>query len=328
MTVPGVSVPGSAGTGSEPVPVPVTVVPPEVGPRTGQVATVQRGPVARWLLVTKPGIIVLLLVTTVAGILATGQAVTAGVFAWTLVAGALCAASATTLNSWLDTEMDRVMLRTRRRPLAVGEVPPRGVLALGLVLGVSSVLAFAVFVNPLSAVLGLVAIVYYVAFYSLYLKRHTWHSVVIGGAAGAFPPLIGWVAVTGAIEPGGVFLFLIVFFWTPPHAWALTLLMEEDYRAAGVPMLPVALGAAETRRQILLSTVALVAITLLPGTLGIFGWFALVSAGVLGAWMLADAARLYRRGTEEAARALYRNSSLYLALLMLAIVLDRTVLLA
>jgi protoheme IX farnesyltransferase len=282
------------------------------------------GVAERYLLLTKPGIIALLLVTTLGGMLATGQLPGWGLAIATLVAGGLCAASATTLNSWLDWDIDQLMARTQRRPLPRGLVSRPAALLFGLGLGALSMVVFLVWVNPLSALLGLVALAYYVVIYSRVLKKTTYHNVVIGGAAGAFPPLIGWTAVTNSIDPGAVFLFLIVFFWTPPHAWALTLLMKDDYRKAGVPMMPVVLGEHETYRQISLYTVSLVAITIIPATLGLFGSVYLVAALLLGGIHLGYALLLQVRPTGKRELGLYRYSSLYLALLMLALVADRT----
>ncbi len=162
----------------------------------------------------------------------------------------------------------------------------------------------------------------------MYLKRRSLHNVVVGGAAGALPPLIGWTAVTGAIEPGALFLFLIVFFWTPPHAWALTLLMKEDYERAKIPMLPVALGEPETRSQILLYTISMLAITIIPGALRLFGLFYLGVAVVLGLVFLGFAIALQRRPSFKRVIGLYRFSSIYLALLFLALAIDANFLIA
>lgn len=279
-------------------------------------------------MLTKPGIIVLLLVTTLGGMLAAPGELTLSLVLWTMLGGALCSASATTLNSWIDFDIDAVMKRTRKRPLPTHQISRAGAFALGLSLGVASVVVFAVFVNAISAILGTLALLYYVVFYSGYLKRSSVHNVVIGGVAGAFPPLIGWTAVTGALDPAGLFLFLIVFFWTPPHAWALTLLMQDDYRAARVPMMPVALGEQETHRQIYLYSISLLAVTIIPAALRLFGpiyfGFALVLGGLLVLYSLV----LYRNSSFQRQLRFYRFSTLYLALLFLGLVLDKAIVIA
>lgn len=279
-----------------------------------------------YFVLTKPGINSLLLVTTLGGMLAarSGQ-LSFGLIFWTLIGGALCAAGAMTLNSFLDWDIDQVMTRTRRRPVPTGRVSRESAFIFGATLAVLSIVVFVVFVNLISAALATVALVYYVWFYSAYLKRTTYHNIVIGGAAGAFPPMIGWTAVTGVVDPAGLFLFLIVFFWTPPHAWALALLMKDDYFRANIPMLPVVFGETETYRQVLLYSMSMFAITLIPAGMHLFGTVYLVTAVVLGGIFLLYAARLVRRPSQKLVLRLYRYSTIYLALLFLGLVLDKVI---
>ncbi|MBI2912125.1 MAG: protoheme IX farnesyltransferase [Chloroflexi bacterium] len=300
-----------------------------VGPNRGQrpATTDSRvgSALVEYLRLAKPNIMVLLLLTTLAAMLAAGR----GSLSWglalaTLVAGGLASAGAATLNSLLDQDLDAVMARTRGRPLPSGRVSRAGALRAGITFSLLSLVLFIAFVNLTSALLTAVALAYYVLFYSVYLKRRTHQNIVIGGAAGAFPPLIGWTAVTGTVEPEALFLFLIIFFWTPPHAWALTLLAKDDYVRAGIPMLPVARGEPETRRQILLYSISLLALTLIPSGLRLFGPVYLGIALLLGLLFVAMATSLYRSPDLARVRRLYRFSTLYLALFFLGLVLDRT----
>jgi len=285
-----------------------------------------------YVALTKPNIIVLLLVTTLAGMLAAGRGtVSPWLAVATLVGGYLCAGGASALNSYLDRDIDPLMERTRKRPLPSHRVGERQALGFGLLLGVLSIALFASLVDVLSAVLAAVAFLYYVLGYTWYLKRRTPQNIVIGGAAGAFPPTIGWTAVTGSLEPAAVFLFLVVFFWTPPHAWALSLLVKDEYAKAQVPMLPVVAGVRETTWQILLYSVSLVGVTLLPVGLGLFGPLYLGGALALGLPFLAMAWQVHRNCSgklgaepdERLTRRLYKFSTLYLAVYFLVLVLDR-----
>ena len=287
-----------------------------------------RGPGLRVLLayvaLTKPNIIVLLLVTTLAGMLAAGRGTASPwLVVATLGAGYLCAGGASTINSYLDRDIDPLMERTRRRPIPSRRIGARQALWFGLTLGAVSVAIFALFVNVLSAVLAGVAFAYYVLGYTWYLKRRTPQNIVIGGAAGAFPPLIGWTAVTGALEPASAFLFLVIFFWTPPHAWALALLVKDEYGKAQVPMLPVVMGVRETTWQMLLYSVSLLGVTLLPVALGLFGPLYLAGALALGLPFLALAVRVHRKPDLKLTRQMYKYSTVYLALFFLVLVLDR-----
>ena len=273
---------------------------------------------------TKPRIALLLLISTAAGMLAAGN----GSISWEtgvaiLVGGYLCAGGAAAMNCYLDRELDLVMDRTRNRPLPSGQVTPRNALTFSIVISLLSIPLFLV-VSPLIMAIGAVAWVYYVLFYSIFLKRRTSQNIVIGGAAGAFPPMIGWTAVTGSIDISAIFLFLIVFFWTPPHAYALMLALKEDYRRVNVPMLPVVHGDRETGRQIILYSVALMIVTIIPSALGLFGLLYLVTAILLGIILLAMAIRLYHSLGRLWALRLFRYSNFYLALLFLSLVLDRS----
>ena len=259
--------------------------------------------VRAYIALTKPRIIELLLVTTVpAMVLATREVpgIQFGHWAWltlwTLVGGTLAAGSANAINCYLDRDIDELMVRTRRRPLPAHEVDPERAVVFGLVLGVISFVVLAWFVNLLSAFLALLAIAFYVVVYTIVMKRTTPQNIVIGGAAGALPPVIGWAAVTGNVGIPALLLFALVFYWTPPHFWALSLRIRKDYAAAGVPMLPVVRGIPETTRQIGLYAILMVAISLVLWAVARMGWIYLVAAVVLGAIFLRQAYRLWRAG--------------------------------
>jgi len=306
----------------------------DVGERAGGTA---RDTIRAYIALTKPRIIELLLVTTVpAMVLAARGLPPLWLVFWTLVGGSLAAGSANAINCYLDRDIDELMVRTRRRPLPAHEVEPERAVVFGLVLGVVSFVVLAYFVNLLAAFLALLAIAFYVIVYTLLLKRTTPQNIVIGGAAGALPPVIGWAAVTGDIGLPALLLFALVFYWTPPHFWALSLRIAEDYAAAGVPMLPVVRGVPETTRQIGLYTVLLVAISLILFAVARMGLIYLVAAVILGAIFLWQAYRLWRVGTSAAgaaspaastpgAIALYRYSISYLSLLFLAVAVDALV---
>ena len=296
--------------------------------------------VRAYIALTKPRIIELLLVTTVpAMVLATREVpgIELGhwlwLTVWTLVGGTLAAGSANAINCYLDRDIDELMTRTRRRPLPAHQVDPDRAVVFGLVLGAIAVAVLAYFVNLVAAFLGLLAIAFYVVVYTILLKRSTPQNIVIGGAAGALPPVIGWAAVTGDVGIPALILFALVFYWTPPHFWALSLRIRKDYAAAGVPMLPVVKGIAETTRQIGLYTVLMVAISLVLFAVARMGMVYLVAAVVLGALFLRQAWSLWRRGASEeestaGAIRLYRYSISYLTLLFAAIALDTVVLAA
>lgn len=248
----------------------------------------------------------------------------------TILAGIFAAGGASAVNQYIDRDMDGKMQRTARRPIPSGRVEPINALIFGLALIAWSVLILGLRVNWLSAILALIGAVYYVIVYTLILKRNTVLNIVIGGGAGAMPVLVGWAAVTGTLSLEAWLLFAIVFYWTPPHSWALAILVNRDYAAAGVPMMPVARGEDTTRTQILLYSFQLVAITLIPGIallLGsdMLGIFYLISALLLGGGLIYMAWWLIREPTKAVARATYKYSSLYLALLFLAMMIDRLI---
>lgn len=286
-----------------------------------------RRPIPAWadyLALTKPLIAALLLVTTYCAMVVAGGALPpAGLTFWTLLGGALAAGGASALNQVIDADLDRVMTRTAQRPLAAGRVERAAALSFGLVLCVASFYVLALMVNPASALWALVGILYYVIGYTLLLKRATVQNIVIGGGAGAIPPLVGWAAVSGGLSVPALFLFAIVFFWTPPHFWALALLKRQDYARARVPMLPVVWGEAETRRQIFLYTLLVVALSLLLAPANVAGLLFLACAAALGIGLIAAAAWLLAGGGNRAAWRMYRYSSVYLALLFVALAVDR-----
>jgi protoheme IX farnesyltransferase len=226
------------------------------------------------------------------------------------------------LNMWYDADIDAVMSRTARRPIPSGRITPREALAFGLTLSAFSVVILGLAINWFSAGLLAFTIFFYAAIYTMWLKRSTPQNIVIGGAAGAVPPLVGWVATTGSFDPAALYLFAIVFYWTPPHFWALSLRMKDEYAAVGVPMLPVVRGEDETRRQITLYTFLLVAVTFLPFAGQLFDGIYAVCAAILGGWFLWLAVRLQRNPSPASALKLYLFSMLYLALLFGAMVAD------
>jgi protoheme IX farnesyltransferase len=287
-----------------------------------------RETVAAYLNLTKPRVIVLLLLTTLGAMLATGRGMpSVWLVVATLVGGALSAGGANAINCYLDRDIDGLMQRTReRRPLPAGRLEPAHALRFGLLLAGLSFAEMVLGVNLLAAVLSQVALWFYVFVYTRWLKRTTPSNIVIGGAAGAVPPLVGYAAVTGHLGLLAWYLFAIVFFWTPPHFWALALLLKRDYGEARVPMLPVVGGEEETRLQIVLYTVLLVALTLLMVPLQLVGVIYLAAAAVLGAAFLFYALRLLGDPSRSAAARMYAYSLLYLALLFAAVVVDRQVL--
>jgi protoheme IX farnesyltransferase len=279
---------------------------------------VSSGPWRDYVTLTKPRIMTLLLLTGGAGMFVGAQgAPSAGLFAAAMLGLALACGGASALNHVLDADIDRLMgKRTERRPVAAGRVPPARALEFGLVLSALSFVLLASVVNVLTATLALVGNLFYVVVYTRWLKRTTPQNIVIGGAAGAVPPLVGYAAATGNLALPAVWLFLIVFLWTPPHFWALALLIKENYANAGVPMLPVVRGEAETTRQIVVYSAVLVAFTLAVGLS--FGVIYTVAAAVLGAVFLELAWQLRREPTRRRAVVLFHYSLAYLALLFVA----------
>jgi heme o synthase len=279
-----------------------------------------------YLALTKPRIIVLLEVTAAAAMVMAAHG-WPGTWrlAVTLVGGALAAGGANAVNMWFDRDIDRTMHRTRARPIPSGRVGAGAALTFGLGLGAAAFAVFALFANLLAATLATGALLFYVLVYTMYLKRSTIQNIVIGGAAGAVPPLVGWASVTGRLDVTALYLFAVVFYWTPPHFWALSLLMQGDYTRAGVPMLPVVVGSRRARTHIVLWTLILLAVTLLPFLAHSFGWIYLAGAVVLDGILLADAVRLLGDPTPRSASRLFHFSLLYLALLFAAMAVDRVV---
>jgi protoheme IX farnesyltransferase len=270
---------------------------------------------------TKPKVQSLLLFTTVTTMYVAGDP-SLGLVALTCLGGALSAGGAGAINHVIDRDIDRTMSRTANRPVAAGRISPAAGLVYGVALGAAAFVLLAATVNLLAAALSLSGLLGYVFVYTLWLKRTTPQNIVIGGAAGAVPPLVAWAAVTGELAGTPLYLFAIVFFWTPPHFWALSLLMKDDYARAGVPMLPVVRGERETRRQILLYTILLYAVTQLPFCAGAFGMTYLVASVLLGAAFIYGAVRLTRRPERRNALRLYLFSLGYLAALFAAMVAD------
>jgi heme o synthase len=274
---------------------------------------------------TKPRIISLLLVTTVAPMFITPAGLPSlSRVLWVVLAGYLMAGGANTINMWFDRDIDTKMSRTRLRPIPAGRISAGFGLAFGVALGLA---AFAIFwyrVNPLSAWLALAGLLFYVFVYTIWLKRTSPHNIVIGGAAGAFPPLVGWAAMTGRLDLAAIYLFAIVFYWTPPHFWALALIKQSDYAKAGIPMMPVVRGEARTKYEMLVYTLMLLPLTIMPTFFGALGVFYGVAAALLGARLLWYCVRLMReKSVTPVAWQMYRYSLLYLALLFVAMGIDR-----
>ncbi len=280
-----------------------------------------------YLILTKPLIVALLVSTTIAAMfIAQGGMPPLSLLLLTFLGGTLTAAGASALNSYFDRDIDPHMGRTSRRPIPSGKIAPRDALIFALAISALGLAILVLFVNLLSALLALLGLVYYAVLYTLVLKRTTPQNIVIGGAAGALPPLVGWAAVTGQLNLLAIYLFLIIFYWTPPHSWALMLMVKKDYERVQVPMLPVARGEPETRRQIVLYSFLMVAITLVPFSLRDLGLVYFATALVLGSWFVYLAVKLARDQSKRTARRLYHFSNAYLALLFLAMVIDHSVL--
>ncbi len=277
--------------------------------------------VSDYVELTKPKVQSLLLLTTVTTMYVAGDP-SALLVALTCLGGYLSAGGAGAVNHWFDRDIDARMARTSNRPIPSGRVAPGAALLFGCTLAALSFLELSLTVNVLAASLSFAGFLGYVLVYTMWLKRRTPQNIVIGGAAGAVPPLVGWAAVTGSISGTAVILFFIVFFWTPPHFWALSLLMKDEYAKVDVPMLPVVRGEDETRRQILLYTVLLYAVTQLPFCAGGFGAVYLVASMTLGLGFIGGAYRLLRRADRRSALRLYLYSLAYLALLFCAMVAD------
>ncbi len=280
-----------------------------------------------YIALTKPRVVVLLEITAVAAMIMANR----GWPDWSLVAatvigGWLAAAGANAVNCWFDRDIDGAMGRTRNRPLPAGRIEPRQALGFGLALATASFVLLATAVNLLAATLTMAAFLFYVLVYTMWLKRSSMQNIVIGGAAGAIPPLVGWAAVQGRLTITSLFLFAVIFYWTPPHFWALALLVRGDYQRAGVPMLPVVAGERHTRQQIVLYTVVLVLVTILPALTRSFGAVYIAGAAVLNLVLLGCAIDAVRHQSARSARRLFYYSMIYLALLFAVMAVDRILL--
>jgi protoheme IX farnesyltransferase len=308
---------GSTRAGGEQV----SVTPSDARARTMRTAI---GVANDYVTLTKPRIISLLLLTCVATMfVADPGGPPLSVILWTVLGGYLAAGGAGAINHYIERERDARMERTAGRPLASGRIEPRRGLLFGSALGVIAVAELWITVNGLAAALAAAGLLGYVFVYTLWLKPRTPQNIVLGGAAGAMPPLVGWAAATGGLSVEALWPFAIVFFWTPPHFWALSLLISDDYARTGVPMLPVVRGESTTRHQIVAYALLLVAITIGPVLTGLFGGLYLASALALGAAFAGLAIVLMVRPSRQAARRLYLSSLAYLALLFVAMALDR-----
>jgi heme o synthase len=277
-----------------------------------------------YLELTKPRIIVLLLVTTLAAMLMAARGLPPLLLTcWTLLGGALAAASAGAFNCVYDADIDAKMRRTQGRPLPCGRISPSRALAFAMILGLLSFLILFFGANPLAAWLSLAGNAYYVFVYTMWLKRRTPQNIVIGGAAGSIPPLVGWAAVTGSLGAPALLFFVLIFLWTPPHFWALALMTETDYDKAGIPMLPNVFGEARTKRDIFAYTLILIAVCIAAFAAHVMGLIFLVTSLALGIRFAYDAYKLFGEDTKLYARRTFRFSLLYLALLSGAMVLDR-----
>ena len=282
--------------------------------------------IANYIDLMKPHVTVLLLGTTAAAMAIASRGLPPlGLVVATLLGGAMAAGSANCINCYIDRDIDQIMGRTQRRSLPSGRVQPRQALIFGITLGVGAFITLAVFVNLLSATLACSAILFYVFVYTMWLKRSSAQNIVIGGAAGAVPVLVGWAAVTNTITLPAIWLFAIIFYWTPPHFWALSLLIQKDYEKARVPMMPVVMGENETRKQIFLYSLLLLAVTLVLFGMHAMGYVYLVAAVILGGILIYMSVRLLRDKTKRWARTLFWYSNCYLAMIFAVMVVDRVI---
>ncbi len=282
-----------------------------------------RGQIDDYVALLKPRVVILVVFTGFAGLLAAPGGLHPLLAAVAVLCIATSAGAAGAINMWYERDIDAVMARTRGRPLPAGRLAPTEALAFGVVLSLFSVMLMGLAVNWVAAALLAAANAFYVFVYTLWLKRRTPQNIVIGGAAGAFPPVIGWAAVTGTVDLEALVLFAIVFLWTPPHFWALALYRDGDYAKAGIPMLPVVAGRAETRRQIFLYTLALGPLAVVPALLGTAGWLYGAVALVLGVSFVGLALRVLRERSDASARKLFGFSILYLFVLFAVLIMDR-----
>ena len=286
-----------------------------------------QGTVADYFALLKPRVMSLVIFTALVGIVAAPGSLHPWLAAVALLAIAVGAGAAGALNMWYDADIDAVMQRTRSRPVPRGAILPGEALGFGLTLAVGSVLALGLLVNAVAGALLAFTIFFYTVVYTMWLKRSTPQNIVIGGAAGAFPPMIGWAAVTGSVDAGSIALFLIIFMWTPPHFWALALWREGDYAKAGIPMLPVVAGKAETRRQILIYSAVLIPLSFLPTALGTAGPLYACAAAILDGMFLYHAIEVHRlhegAAADRAAKKLFGFSILWLFLIFAFILAER-----
>lgn len=295
-------------------------------PASGEAVAKQPSLVKDYISLTKPRVLSLLLLTTLAAMFITGEGLPSfGLVCWTLLGGYLAAGGAGAINMALDSDIDILMGRTGRRAVPSGRIPRRNAFWFGVVLNVLAFVILASFATLLAAVLALAGTIYYTLIYTRWLKRSTWQNIVIGGGAGAIPPLVGWTAVTGTLSLPAIMLFMIIFYWTPPHFWALALVKEKDYARAGVPMLPVVAGEQETRWQIWLYSLLLVCFSLLLVPIQAMGLLYLLLAAIIGGIFLRYAWKVWRTGGHANTWGLYKYSLLYLALLFCAMVIDRLI---
>lgn len=279
-----------------------------------------------FIILSKPIIVLLLLITTYAGLVMGGQAFPSfSLTFWTLLGGALTASGAGAINQYIDRNLDQLMQRTAKRPLAAGRMYPAEGLAYGLSICILGIYILATFVNFLAAILSIAGILYYVILYSVFLKKASVYNIVIGGGAGAIPPLVGWAAATGSLDVSAWALFAIIFFWTPPHFWALAIVRRKDYERSGTPMLPVIRGEEETRRQIFFYTIGLVILTLVVPVVSIAGSIYFYSSIFLGCGLIYAAWRVYKVRGNKVAWQMYRISSMYLAFTFIALMVDAVV---
>jgi protoheme IX farnesyltransferase len=275
------------------------------------------------LMLTKPIVVILLLVTTFAGMVIGAKAwPSLSLTFWTLLGGFLAAGGSGAINQYIDRKDDQKMQRTQKRPIPSGRLTPGEGLAFGVAIALASFFLMVAFVNFLAALLSLAGIIYYVLIYSIFLKKTTVQNIVIGGGAGAIPPLVGWAAATGSLNLPALFLFAVVFMWTPPHFWALALVRRNDYARAGVPMLPVVRGEKETRWQIFIYTLELVGLTLFLPLFGLGGSIYFIGAFMLGVWLLLYAWKVWKKGGNKLAWKMYRYSSMYLAFIFIVLMVD------
>jgi heme o synthase len=289
----------------------------------GSFAGASTASVADFVALLKPRVMSLVVFTGVAGLLTAPGTLHPVLAVIAILCIAVGAGAAGAINMWYDRDIDALMSRTRDRPIPAGRMIPDEALAFGIVLSIASVTVMALGVNFAAAAILALSIAFYVFVYTMWLKRSTPQNIVIGGAAGAFPPMIGWAAVTGDVSLASLAMFAIIFLWTPPHFWALALFRSGDYARAGVPMLPVVAGVRETKRQILFYSLALLPVTLVPYWLGTVGLVYAIGAAVLGLILVAGAVAVWRDSGETAAKRLFGYSIVYLFLLFALLILDR-----